>query len=97
MIYQLSEQARADVKEIIRYTIEHFGEQQAEEYADGLFYSFDLLTDNPRMGRSVQSDLSGGLRRYTYRSHYVIYEIREDAIWIAAIFNTRQSLPEDWA
>lgn len=49
------------------------------------------------MGRSVQSDLSGNLRRYTYRSHYVIYEIRDDVIWIAAIFNTQQSLPDEWA
>lgn len=97
MSYQLSEQARADIKEIIRYTIKHFGDQQADEYADGLFYSFDLLTDNPRMGRAVLRDLSGDLRRYTYRSHYVIYEIRGDVIWIAAVFNTRQSLPDEWA
>lgn len=96
MIYQLSEQARTDIKDIIRYTVEHFGEGQADEYADGLFYSFDLLTDNPRMGKSVRSTLSGHLRRYTYRSHYVTYEIRDDVIWIAAIFNTKQDLPENW-
>ncbi|MCA1241468.1 type II toxin-antitoxin system RelE/ParE family toxin [Stappia stellulata] len=46
MNYQLSEQARTDIKEIIRYTIAHFGEAHADEYADGLFYSFDLLIYN---------------------------------------------------
>ena len=81
---------------IIRYTIDYFSTEQADEYADGLYYSFDLLTDNPKMGKGVQSDRSGNLRRYTYRSHYVIYEIRSDVIRIAAIFNTKQQLPEDW-
>lgn len=96
MRYELSERARQDIKDIIRYTVERFGTQQADEYADGLFYSFDLLTDNPRMGKAVLRQLGGDLRRYLFRSHYVIYEIREDVIRIAAIFNTRQELPEEW-
>lgn len=96
MIYELSEHARTDIKEIIRYTIDHFGADQADEYTDGLFYSFDLLTDNPRLGKSVLRALSRNLRRYTYRSHYVVYEIRPDVIRIAAIFNTRQKLPDEW-
>ena len=96
MRYELSERARQDIKDIIRYTLERFGPQQADEYADGLFYSFDLLTDNPRMGKAVLRQLGSDLRRYLFRSHYVIYEIREDVIRIAAIFNTRQELPEEW-
>ena len=96
MEYELSELARSNIKDIARYTIENFGEAQADEYLDGLFYSFDLLTDNPRMGKHVVSDLSGNLRRYTYRSHYVIYEIREKIIRIATIRSTRQSLPQEW-
>ena len=96
MEYELSELARSNVKEIARYTIDHFGEAQADEYLDGLFYSFDLLTDNPKMGRNVHSDLSGNLRRFTYRSHYVIYEIRGNVIRIATIRNLRQKLPEQW-
>lgn len=96
MHYELSEHARANIKQIIRYTIEHFGLKQAEEYTDGLYYSFDLLTDNPRLGKSVASDFSGHLRRYTYRSHYVVYEIRQHIIRIATIRNTHQDLPEEW-
>ncbi len=96
MEYELSELARSNIKEIARYTIDHFGETQADEYLDGLFYSFDLLTDNPKMGRVVPSELSGNLRRFTYRSHYVIYEIRQSVIRIATIRNVRQELPEHW-
>lgn len=96
MKYELSEQARQDIKDIVQYTIERFGVQQADEYADGLFYSFDLLTDNPRMGKAVLRQLGSDVRRYLYRSHYVIYEIRADVIRIAAVFNTRQQLPDEW-
>jgi len=96
MRYELSERARTDIKDIIRYTIEFFGKQQAEEYIDGLYYSFEILTDNPRLGKGVSNDFDADLRRYSYRSHYVIYEIRESVIRIATIRNTRQDLPEEW-
>jgi len=92
MRYELSERARADIKAIIIYTLENFGRGQADEYLDGLFKSFDLLTDNPRIGMSV----TGGVRRYIYRSHYVFYEIRGEVIRIATIRHTRQELPPEW-
>ena len=95
MIYELSEQARADVKEIIQYTIEHFGTDQADEYTTALFYSFELLADNPKLGKRVLASHNGDVRCYTFRAHYVIYEIRRDVIRIAAIFNTKQLLPEE--
>ncbi len=95
MRYELSAHARNNIKEIIKYTIDFFGVDQAEEYVDGLYYSFDLLTDNPRLGKHVVSDLSGNLRRYTYRSHYVIYEIRKNVIRIATIRSVRQDLPKE--
>ncbi len=96
MEYELSELARSNIKDIARYTVRYFGQEQADEYLDGLFYSFDLLTDNPEMGRAVQSEISGNLRRFTYRSHYVVYEIRDKVIRIATIRNTKQKLPEEW-
>lgn len=92
MRYELSERARADIKAIIVYTLENFGRQQADEYTDGLFRSFELLTDNPKIGMTV----TGAVRRYVYRSHYVFYEIRDDVIRIATIRHTRQELPPEW-
>ncbi len=96
MEYELSGLARSNIKDIARYTVQYFDEAQADEYLDGLFYSFDLLTDNPKMGRVIHSDQSGNLRRFTYRSHFVIYEIREKVIRIATIRSVRQDLPQQW-
>ena len=67
MTYRLTRQAKSDIKAIYRYTVEYFGEGQAQEYLDGLEYSFDLLTDNPNIGRLFE----GKIRRYVYKSHLV--------------------------
>ena len=87
MTYQLSRQAQADLKSIIQYTVEYFGEGQAREHLDGLYYSFDLLTDNPKIGRAV----GGNRRRYVYREHLVYYRIANNEILITRIRNARQT------
>ena len=86
MIYRLTRQAQSDIKEIYLYTVEYFGEGQAREYLDGLEYSFDLLTDNPNLGRLWD----GKGRRYIYKSHLVYYRLLKDEILITRIRNARQ-------
>ena len=89
MRVKLSRRASAQIDAIIRYTDTHFGERQTAEYIDGLYYSFELLSDNPRMGREWAS----GRRRYLYRSHIVYYRIEADFIFITEIMNERQLPP----
>ncbi len=86
MTYRLTRQAKSDIKAIYHYTVEYFGDSQAREYLDGLEYSFDLLMDNPNMGRLF----SKKIRRYIYKSHLVYYEVRKDHIVIIRIRNARQ-------
>lgn len=49
-------------------------------------YSFDLLTDNPNMGRLFEENI----RRYVYKSHLVYYEIKAEDLVIIRIRNARQ-------
>lgn len=86
MTFWLTRQAKSDLKAIYRYTVEYFGEGQALEYLNGLEYSFDLLTDNPNMGRLFDEKI----RRYVYKSHLVYYEIKQDHLVIIRIRNARQ-------
>jgi len=87
--YELSRQASTKIDDIAAYTDAHFGEAQTEEYLGGLYYSFDLLCDNPKMGRLWDRDK----RCYIFRSHYVFYRLFDDHILITDIRNTRQELP----
>jgi ParE toxin of type II toxin-antitoxin system, parDE len=59
MTFEFSKRARSDIKNITRYTLENFGLAKADEYLDGLYKLFDLLTDNPKFGR----EWAGGGRR----------------------------------
>lgn len=92
MRYEISRRASEQIDSIIRYTDESFGEAQTAEYLGGLYLSFDLLTDNPKMGRAW----AGDRRCYIYRSHYVFYRILSDQILITDIRHTRQEIPPEW-
>lgn len=87
MIFALSNRARSDIKDIIRYTIVNFGNAQAEEYLDGLYYSFELLADNPKLGREWKP----GRRRYIYRMHSIYYRILPDSVLVTHIRHASQS------
>ena len=87
MIYELSRKALRQIEEVIRYTDEHFGEEQTREYLAGLYYSFDLLSDNPGMDRPFDEYS----RRHIYRSHIVYYRILDDRIQVIDIRSARQS------
>jgi toxin ParE1/3/4 len=77
MTYRLTRQAQSDIKAIYHYTVEYFGERQAREYLDGLDYSFDLLTDNPKLGR-------------LWDGKVVYYRIVKDEIVLTRMRNARQ-------
>ena len=89
MRFQIMHAAVRDIEKIIEYTDENFGEVQTREYLAGLHHSFDLLTDNPKMGMAFD----GMRRRYIYKSHYVYYRIDRDILKILRIRHTSMKEP----
>jgi len=81
MDYKLSRHARANVKDIARYTERYFGGSQTQEYLGGLYHSFALLAENPKLGR----EWSEGKRRYVYRMHIVYYRLTKSGPLITEI------------
>jgi len=84
MRFKLSRLARANIKDIARYTDRHFGAAQTQEYLDGLYYSFELLEDNPKLGR----EWAEGKRRYVYRMHIVYYRLTQSGPLITEVRHT---------
>ena len=93
MQYEISRRAAEDIEDIVVYTLEHFGRGQVDEYTLGLYHSFELLKDNPKLGKSIAG---GSVRRYVYRMHHIYYEVRDEVIRIAHIRHTSQDLPAEW-
>ncbi|MEM9233174.1 MAG: type II toxin-antitoxin system RelE/ParE family toxin [Pseudomonadota bacterium] len=90
MKYLLTQTASDNLDEIIRYTDDKFGENQTEEYLKGLTYSFELLSENPFMGKAYDENR----RRYLFRMHHVYYKLLPEHILIIEIRNARLAAPD---
>ena len=76
-----ADQAREDLIAIYADGVRLFGEAQADRYLDGLFYLFDLLTDNP----DLETAFGQAVRRIVYKSHVVYYEHSDDEVVIVEV------------
>jgi putative addiction module CopG family antidote len=92
MGYSFSKQARLDLIEIAEYTLDRWGQGQAERYLDGLDDCFKRLVQTPQMGRSFEQ-IRSGYRRIEHGKHVVIYRADADGVFICRILHQRM-LPE---
>ena len=60
---RLASQAELDFSEIITWTLENFGERQAEVYVETLTLAIEALHDGPeQLGAQVRDDIEPGIR-----------------------------------
>ena len=86
--YRLSTQAENEILDIFLYGIERFGLNQARLYKDGMESCFQLLGNNPRMGRSA-TIVGEGIRRHEHGSHVIFYETDGSGVLILTIVHGR--------
>jgi toxin ParE1/3/4 len=82
--YALTRRAEADLFDIFLFGYEQFGVRQAEIYAAELEYTFQLLADNPRMGREAAA-IAPSVRRHEHGSHVILYEISSNGVLILTL------------
>ncbi len=82
-------QAQEDLKDIRRYTIQKWGEQQANDYLAELRDTLRMLLKMPGIGRSRADDLREGIFSYPYGSHMIYYRATEDALIVVAVLHSR--------
>lgn len=71
-LYQINQEAARDLDSIYTYSILNFGLGTAREYFNGLIAAFEMLADNPKIGR-IRDEISENLRSFVYKSHVVFY------------------------
>ena len=67
-----------------------YNQAQADNFAQGLSDTFDLIAMFPLMGRA-RDDLLPGLRLHSYRRHVIFYTQVEDGILIERVAQPRQN------
>jgi toxin ParE1/3/4 len=68
--FVVSAKAQADIDLIAAYTTEMWSWQQTDRYLNQLEDSFQLLAENPRMGRPCDA-IGASLRRHEIGKHVV--------------------------
>jgi toxin ParE1/3/4 len=76
---------------IVRYTMKTWGRAQTIRYRRGLQDCFQLLADNPSIGRACDS-IRTGLRRLEYGKHVIFYLPQPGEVLIARILH-QQMIP----
>ena len=90
-IFFLSREADEDLQDIYAYGEETWGETQAARYLRELYSVFDLVADNPMIGRA-RSRLSEGLRSFVHGSHVVFYMPWQGEVAIVRVLHGTQDV-----
>ena len=84
--YDFTDKAEHDLERIIDYTINHWGNSQANVYIDALEELAQTLADNPDIGM-VRDKLSAGLLSFPYQSHVLYYVKSKRGVTIVRVLH----------
>ena len=92
--FHLTQAAKADLKDIGRYTQNKWGRAQRDKYLAMLDGCFQDLADEPLKGRDC-SDIREGYRKYSAGRHVIFYhQILTDTIEIVRILHDRMDVEQ---
>ena len=89
---RLSFPARADIRDILLYTFQHYGKRQQDVYYLALCEGLELIGANPGLGHS-RPDLPEPYKAYIVRKHVMVYKVKQDMVYVARILHARMDFP----
>lgn len=87
-VYKLSRKAEIDLAEIYEFGVYKFGLLQAQKYFLGMHDVFQVLGENPNLGRNA-SEFIENLKRFTYKAHTIFYLQTADGLFILRVLSHR--------
>ena len=90
---ELAPRAQRDLLGIRLYTVEQWGEDQADTYLAALNKGFETRRDYPRIG-VARDDLRPGLRGFSVEQHLILYRINGETIHVLRVVHGRQNLSQ---
>lgn len=95
MPYRLSALAEQDLDEIWSYVAEDASPATAGRFIDAIIDRFELLAEQPRMGR-LRPEFAPGVRSFAVENH-VIYYRHDGDVLIARVLHGRRDQAAAWA
>lgn len=90
-LYELSTEADKDLEDIFDYTAEKFGFEQAVTYISSFGELFELLANNPNLGRK-REEIRDGLHSISKESHVIFYRIIRSKVRIVRILHASRDI-----
>ncbi|ERB62171.1 type II toxin-antitoxin system RelE/ParE family toxin (plasmid) [Vibrio coralliilyticus OCN008] len=91
--YKLSNLALSHLHKIKNYTVENFSELQWRNYKDTLLSGFQMLADNPGLGRSCDEIYPNGF--YFPIGKHTAYFTKEDGFILVVAVLGQSQLPQN--
>jgi toxin ParE1/3/4 len=82
----LSSLAKNDLVAITEYTIQQWGEAQADKYLEQLENGLSKVQNNPNIGR-IRTDISDRHRSILVEKHIIIYFVQDNKIFVSRILH----------
>ena len=95
MPYRLSSRAERDLDEVWLYVAEDASPTTADRLIDDIVDRFDLLAEQPRMGR-LRPEFGPGVRSISVENH-VIYYRHDGDVLIARVLHGRRDQAAAWS
>jgi toxin ParE1/3/4 len=95
MPYRLSALAEKDLEDIWSYVAEDASIGTADRLIDAIFDRFELLVEQPRMGRN-RPEFGEGVRSIVVGSHVIYYRHEQDVL-IARVLHGRRDQAAAWS
>lgn len=91
-LFTLTNKAKADLKKIGRYTQEHWGRDQRNQYLTMMDACFHQLAANPHIGKDC-NEIRDGYRKFNAGSHVIFYrQTLTDTIEIVRVLHGRMDI-----
>ena len=90
----LSPTAENDLADILQYTEQRWGTEQADSYQATLRRALLELLEYPHIGRA-RPDLPAGYRSRLADQHLIYYRIEEEVIRVSRIVHSRRDIRAD--
>lgn len=95
MLYRLSTLAEQDLDEIWSYVADDASPKTADRLIDEIVDRFDLLAEQPGMGRA-RPEFGIGVRSFAVENYVIYYRHEDDDVLIARVLHGRRDQIAAW-
>ncbi|MGM0681280.1 MAG: type II toxin-antitoxin system RelE/ParE family toxin [Thermodesulfobacteriota bacterium] len=92
--YRLTPAAKSDLIDIWNYTVDSWGEKQAEKYMYDIETKLEQLATNPEIGRK-RPEIAPGYHSFPVGKHIIFYRQSNDHIDIIGILHGKMDIDKN--